>query len=382
MSTKTPRRRWGCVALLVVALAFPPQAARGQAAAKDAVAPEVRALFLEGRSEFDLGHIREALVIFEKAYKKQNVPLILYNIAQCHRRLGDLDAAKLTYESYLLRDPKGPAAKPAAENLVEVKKAIEARSRAASKVDSPSSQEARTAEKALAQALQPGKGPAAPDPAGARPVAAEPAAAPLAVAAEPARAGGKAEGPAAPAQGAPAASRSPDAQAVPAPAVAPLASTAAPSSAAGEAPPPAAPGPAAPAPKVAASAADTPPPAASRPLPSRPAAATALLPGDGSVRADRGPPGATTALRPAPAERAAPLRFVAGGAALAAAIAGGYFYAGAKRDASSIEGTIHSRADLQALGNSVRSKSNLGVALFGAAGALAVASAVFFSVRF
>ncbi len=140
--------RWALRAVLLLALpaaaataagaAHPPPAAPAQAPAPlPAAAPGsgeksdgdiAREFFKEGLAEYELGHYQEGLALFEKAYKKKSVPALLYNIAQCHRQLGDLKMARATYKTFIAKQPDSPMAKVAKENLVEVEHALEVQS--------------------------------------------------------------------------------------------------------------------------------------------------------------------------------------------------------------------------------------------------------------
>ena len=52
--------------------------------------------------------------------------MLLYNIAQCHRMLGELKAALATYRSFVTNAPDSPTAATAREKVVEVEKALAA----------------------------------------------------------------------------------------------------------------------------------------------------------------------------------------------------------------------------------------------------------------
>jgi tetratricopeptide (TPR) repeat protein len=93
-------------------------------------AEQARALFAKGGSEYDLGHFEAALGFFESAYKLKNAPALLYNIAQCHRQLGNLAMARTTYRAFLSKQPGGKAADIARERLEEVDRAIDAQAKA------------------------------------------------------------------------------------------------------------------------------------------------------------------------------------------------------------------------------------------------------------
>ena len=86
---------------------------------------QVRALYAEAQTEYDLGHFRKALEVFEATYKKKALPGLLFNIAQCHRKLGELKEAADTYRSFLIKaDAQSREAARAKELLAEVEDAI------------------------------------------------------------------------------------------------------------------------------------------------------------------------------------------------------------------------------------------------------------------
>jgi len=98
-----------CLAAVGVSLAHPP-AARAQTMKRGA-----KASFEKGATEYNLGHFADAIAQFEKAYAIDAAPILLFNIGQCHRQLGNKERALFFYRRYLEQDPK-------AENRVEVEK--------------------------------------------------------------------------------------------------------------------------------------------------------------------------------------------------------------------------------------------------------------------
>src|SRR5207302_9679691 len=62
----------------------------------------------EGRQHFDLGEYKEALESFKLAYRNFEDPKILFNIAQCHRQLGNKEEAVSFYRKYLSKIPNAP----------------------------------------------------------------------------------------------------------------------------------------------------------------------------------------------------------------------------------------------------------------------------------
>jgi tetratricopeptide (TPR) repeat protein len=69
-----------------------------------------KAAFVEGRKLYDVGEYRSALASFKKAYLHYEDPSFLFNIAQCHRQLGEKTEAIKAYRAYLLRSTNPPNA--------------------------------------------------------------------------------------------------------------------------------------------------------------------------------------------------------------------------------------------------------------------------------
>lgn len=111
--------------LLALALAFAPVAARADARS------DAKLAYNEAEAEYNLGNFDKALESFEQAYKLARVPAILFNIAQCHRQLNNLDRAASTYRSFIRLDPNNGAVPQARELLAQVEAALKAQQTAA-----------------------------------------------------------------------------------------------------------------------------------------------------------------------------------------------------------------------------------------------------------
>ena len=98
-------------AFLCLCLAAVPAPVR----AEDAAA--AKAKYESGVQHYDLSEFEPALADFKEAYRNKPDPAFLYNIAQCHRRLGHTDDAIAFYQSYLRRAPD-------AKNREEVERRI------------------------------------------------------------------------------------------------------------------------------------------------------------------------------------------------------------------------------------------------------------------
>ena len=71
-----------------------------------------------GQKLFNLQKFDEALDQFQKAFDAKPFPGFLYNIGQCHRNLGDYDAAIFSFKRYLKLEPE-------ADNREQVEELIE-----------------------------------------------------------------------------------------------------------------------------------------------------------------------------------------------------------------------------------------------------------------
>src|SRR5262249_61574174 len=91
-----------CLLLVAVLAARPAVAASPEEKAK------ARELYQSGLVHYDLKEYGEALKAFKDAYRVVQDPAFLYNIAQCHRRLGQNPAALDFYRNYLRRSPSAP----------------------------------------------------------------------------------------------------------------------------------------------------------------------------------------------------------------------------------------------------------------------------------
>ena len=95
------RRSLPAILIAAVALSRP-----GVALAQPDPAVELaRSLYEKGQRQYDLGHFADARQLFESAYEAKAAPALLFNIAQCHRKLGHYQEAINMYQSYLVGVP-------------------------------------------------------------------------------------------------------------------------------------------------------------------------------------------------------------------------------------------------------------------------------------
>lgn len=97
---------WVRSLLALVLLLCPriPHAAEARAVAT----PEVRALVQQSSEQFAAGNYPEALRSLLSAYEQQPLPLLLFNIAQTHRKLGQRTEALDYYQRFVTAAPSSP----------------------------------------------------------------------------------------------------------------------------------------------------------------------------------------------------------------------------------------------------------------------------------
>ena len=103
------------VSLVLVVLVVSLASASPATAQDDAEA--AKAHYSKGARLYDVGEYRQALEEFKAAHLNKPDPAFLYNIAQCHRQLGDFEQAMTLYKRFL-------AASPNAANRAEIEKRV------------------------------------------------------------------------------------------------------------------------------------------------------------------------------------------------------------------------------------------------------------------
>ncbi len=91
--------------LLAFALALGLAAAPAHA---DSIASRARMLFDRAETHFSLGEFTQALDLYREAYRLKPLPGFLFNIGQCHRKLGRCDQAVFFFKQFLDKLPKAP----------------------------------------------------------------------------------------------------------------------------------------------------------------------------------------------------------------------------------------------------------------------------------
>jgi tetratricopeptide (TPR) repeat protein len=114
-------RRAGIAAVMTLAILLPSAAA----AATPEAEKESRAHFQAGEARFKAGAFDEALAEYQKGYEAKPLPGFLVNIAQCQRRLGDVKAARATYQKFVLVAPDSPLIPQVRSMIAEIDALLE-----------------------------------------------------------------------------------------------------------------------------------------------------------------------------------------------------------------------------------------------------------------
>lgn len=78
----------------------------------------------EAEAEYNLGHFAESIPLFEKAYKINPAPILLFNLGQCHRHLGNNERALFFYRRYLDTAPKAQDRQDVEKRMADLERAI------------------------------------------------------------------------------------------------------------------------------------------------------------------------------------------------------------------------------------------------------------------
>jgi tetratricopeptide (TPR) repeat protein len=99
----------------------PPVSEGDETAEQEKRFADARQFYDNGKLAYDMGHFDDAVSQFERAYALRPAPLLLFNMAQCHRQLGHADKARHLYESFL-RESAGADSPQAAIAVEELEK--------------------------------------------------------------------------------------------------------------------------------------------------------------------------------------------------------------------------------------------------------------------
>jgi tetratricopeptide (TPR) repeat protein len=107
-------------ALTIAALAAAALMPARATAAKSEAEREAKAHFQAGETHFKAGEFDEALKEYQAGYEAKPLPGFLVNIAQCQRRLGDLKAARASYQKFVLVAPDSPLVPKVRSMIAEI----------------------------------------------------------------------------------------------------------------------------------------------------------------------------------------------------------------------------------------------------------------------
>jgi hypothetical protein len=83
----------------------------------------------QAAAQFNLGHLEEAISLYEKAYEIDPDPMLLFNLGQCHRLAGNDERALFFYQRYLDQVPRSAFNRQEVEALVsELERSVEEQS--------------------------------------------------------------------------------------------------------------------------------------------------------------------------------------------------------------------------------------------------------------
>src|SRR5207247_7000191 len=124
----TRARRGRTVVLLTVltmAVTVAPRTFAAPAAAADRTETEkAREHFKNGEALFKLERYKEALAEYEQGYLAKSDASFLYNIAQCHRLMGNKPAALRFYKRFLKEGTRIPNREMVEQHIRDLEKAI------------------------------------------------------------------------------------------------------------------------------------------------------------------------------------------------------------------------------------------------------------------
>jgi tetratricopeptide (TPR) repeat protein len=121
--------------LIAAALLLPGLRAAPAFAAKSG--GEAAAHFDRGARQYDLAHFEQAIAEFEKAYELAPSAILLYNIAQCHRHLGNKERALFFYRRYLEQAPDTSKRADVERRIAELDRALREEREAAERAAAP-----------------------------------------------------------------------------------------------------------------------------------------------------------------------------------------------------------------------------------------------------
>ena len=124
----------------------------GSPARADDETARAKAQFEKGEVQYRLGKFSAALTHYQAALKLVRRPSIIYNIAQCHLRLGALKKALFNYELFLADYRRANPASPTPHNHAEVRRHIKDLKARIARAEADAASKARAGAEAKARA--------------------------------------------------------------------------------------------------------------------------------------------------------------------------------------------------------------------------------------
>lgn len=115
------------VLIVCLVMLTPAAFADGSAADVSSVA-QARTLYESGKAHYNLGEYGEALDDFKRAYRLRQDAAILFNIAQCHRMLGQFELAARYYRTFKRELPDDRDSSAVDRLIADMDKAVQERS--------------------------------------------------------------------------------------------------------------------------------------------------------------------------------------------------------------------------------------------------------------
>jgi tetratricopeptide (TPR) repeat protein len=112
-----------CVILLWGSLIITSRICAAQPADRKADAA-AREHYKRGMRFYDLGRFDDAIHEFETAYESKEDPFYIYNLAQAHRRAGNLSKAIELYRTYLRKSPNAPDRSDVEQRIAAIEKSL------------------------------------------------------------------------------------------------------------------------------------------------------------------------------------------------------------------------------------------------------------------
>ena len=117
----------GAVLVLIAAAALAGSSRSAIAQGKANNDASAREVYREATQRYDMNDFAGALEGFKRAYALHSDPVILYNMAQCYRQLGDDEQAIKLYRSYLRNSSNAPNALQVTQLIATLEQSVSAK---------------------------------------------------------------------------------------------------------------------------------------------------------------------------------------------------------------------------------------------------------------